>query len=85
MTRIMLEPIVAATITTAIATTIIHCHPLPRILIKAQIAMIGARRNACMPWEIRMTTCVISLVDLVIRLAVENLPISSIENPTTFV
>ena len=75
--------IVISTTTTAIAVIRIHCHPLSRILKTAQIAMIGALKIICSPMEMTMTICTMSLVDLVTRLEVEKLLISSMEKPAT--
>ena len=53
------------------------------ILVIAQAAIIGAFTLACKPIAITICTCDMSLVERVMRLAVENLPISSIENEIT--
>ena len=60
-----------------------HDRFLLIILVIAQTAIMGAFTLACRPIANTICTCDMSLVERVIRLAVENLPISSIENEIT--
>ena len=54
-----------------------HCHSCPEILQIAQAEVIGALINICSPIMRNMSTCWMSLVERVIRLAAEKFPISS--------
>ena len=56
---------------TAAAVDIVHSHCLSAILQIAQTAMIGAMISICSPSTISICTWVTSLVERVIRLAVE--------------
>ena len=68
---------------TAAAVENVHAEFLSAILPIAKAAMTGARINACRPSTIRSWICVTSLVERVMRLAVEKRPISSIEKACT--
>ena len=65
------------------AVVVVHCQFLPAILPMAHTAMTGARSSTSSPMTISICTCITSLVDRVIRLAVENRPISSMEKDCT--
>ena len=70
-------------IRTATPVAIDHSSPFPAILMTAQTTMIGALMIICRPIVISICTCVMSLVERVIRLSVEKRLISSIENEST--
>ena len=72
-----------AMMTTAAAVTTDHCQFWVRILQIAQTARMGALMTTCSPIEMSICTCMMSFVVRVMRDAVENLLISSIENPST--
>ena len=69
--------------TTATPVLKVHCQLLPAILAMAQTAVMGAFRSTCSPMTIRICTCMTSLVERVIRLAVENFPISAMVKDCT--
>ena len=68
---------------TAHAVTTDHFQFLPKILTIAQTARTGAFTTTCSPMEMTICTCVMSFVVRVMRLAVENLLISSMEKLST--
>ncbi|MNE27393.1 hypothetical protein D3C80_1208010 [compost metagenome] len=68
---------------TAVPVASDHCQLFPVILRMAQTASRGALISSCRPITISICTWVISLVERVIRLAVEKLLISSIEKDCT--
>ena len=68
---------------TATAVVVVHCQLLPEIFTIAQTAKIGALISTCRPITTIVWICVISFVERVIKLAVENLLISAIENDST--
>ena len=69
--------------TTAAAVTTDHCQLRVRILQTAHTARMGALMTTCRPMEMSICTCMMSFVVRVMREAVENLLISSIEKPST--
>ena len=79
-----MKSIISTIAMTAAAVATDHCQLLPEILTIAQTAMIGALMTTCNPMEMSICTCVTSLDVRVIRLAVENLLISSMEKLSTF-
>ena len=69
---------------TATAVAILHSRLLPNILVMAQVAVIGAFIINWRPIPISISTWVISLVVLVIRLLVEKFFISLVSKLSTF-
>ena len=77
-------PMVVSTTITATAVAMDHSQFFPAIFATAHTAMIGALMKIISPIAVAICICVMSLVDLVIRLAVENLFISALEKDCTF-
>ena len=75
--------IITTKMPTADATTTDHSQLLPRIFTTAQTAMMGAFMSICKPSTTTNCTCVTSLDERVIRLAVEKRLISAMEKLCT--
>ena len=72
----MQVPTIKSSTTTATPVANVHCQLFPMILAMAQTAVIGAFSKTCSPMTTNICTCITSLVERVMRLAVENCPIS---------
>lgn len=79
----MITEMIVTIATTARAVTMVHSQFLSRIFITAQTAMMGALIMIIRPMAVVIWICVMSLVERVMRLEVENLFISSSENDWT--
>ena len=77
MTMAIMMTMAASRITTAIPVASVHSKPSPAILHTAHTAMIGDLTMSCRPMVMNICTCVMSLVERVMRLAVENLLLSA--------
>ena len=77
MTSAMRITTATSRITTAMAVATVHSKPSPAILQTAHTAMIGDLTMSCRPMVMNIWICVMSLVERVMRLAVENLLISA--------
>ena len=77
MTMAIMMTTATSRMTTAMPVARVHSKPSPAILHMAHTAMIGDLTMSCRPMVMNIWICVMSLVERVMRLAVENLLISA--------